>query len=154
MKESQNGPEESLEGAQESREETFDEFLQRLHCGHISTDEIIASLYETRKDLRKSNTKIRELENRLNVDSQALHIECLKETLKYREKTIVRLLGTCTKLLGEWVNLLPKRVRYRHHTELIDEAEEVINYTTRLTAAPVNTEPSNNSALGEKREQS
>lgn len=133
MKESQNGSQESLPGIEESRDETFDEFLRRIHCAQISTDEIIASLYETRKELSKSDTKVRMLEYKLSSDSQTMHIECLKETLRIREKTILRLLNTCTKLLGEWINLLPKRVRYRHHTELIDEAEEVINYITRLT---------------------
>ena len=147
MKESQNGSE-------ESREETLDEFLRRLHCAQTSTDEVIESLYETQKELRKSDAKVRALENRLNADSQTMHIECLKETLRVREKTIVRLLGTSTKVLGEWINLLPKRVRYRHHTELIEEAEEVINYTTRLTATPVNTESSENAGLDEKRERS
>ena len=154
MKESQNGPEESLQGPEESREETFDEFLRRLHCSQQSTDEIIESLYDARKELRKSDTKIRALENRLNVDSQTLHIECLKETLKLREKLIIRLLATSTKVLGEWINLLPKRVRYRHDTELIDEAEEVINYTTRLTATLVNNESNESAGLDEKREQS
>lgn len=72
------------------------------------------------------------LQNRLDSDSQLMQIACLEETLRMRNERIIKLLGICTKLLGEWINLLPKRVRYKHHTDLVDEAEEIVAETTRL----------------------
>lgn len=74
-----------------NNDESYDEFLRRTHCAHISTDELMMSLYETRGELKRAKSRIATLENKLATDSQNFEIECLKATIEARDKQIQRL---------------------------------------------------------------
>ena len=129
--------------------ESFDEFCRRMHCAHVSADELMGSLYDARqsleltrltllvanKEINKLTAENKMMKQKLNHDSQNLEIECLRETVRLREAMISRLFGASADMLHELNLLLPKKTKFLHHTRLLDDVGETMDEASRLVAA-------------------